>query len=82
MNLRVSKVPFEEVDPDLQQTMKMSDEALGGSEWIQVFAQTPELYKDFVAFYYKHIMADADGISVKLTELIRHKVAKINQCHL
>ena len=82
MNLRVSKVPFEKVDPDLQKTMQMSDETLGGSEWIQVFAQTPELYKAFVEFYYKHIMVDADGISVKLTELVRHKVAPINQCHL
>ncbi|MFT4564324.1 MAG: hypothetical protein ACI9BW_004087, partial [Gammaproteobacteria bacterium] len=56
--------------------------ALGGSEWIQVFSQTPELYKAFVKFYYDHIMADADGISVKLTELVRHKIALINQCHL
>jgi alkylhydroperoxidase family enzyme len=80
--LRVSKVPFEQVDPDLQQTMLMSDEALGGSEWIQVFAQTPQMYKDFVAFYYKHIMNDTDGISVKLTELVRHKVAQINECSL
>jgi len=82
MNLRIEKVPFNQIDPDLQQTMKMSDEALGGSEWIQVFAQTPELYKAFVDFYYKHIMVDADGINVKLTELIRHKVAQINQCPL
>lgn len=80
--LRISKVPFAEVDPDLQQTMQESDAALGGSEWIQVFAQTPNLYKAFVKFYYDHIMTDADGISVKLTELVRHKVALINQCHL
>ena len=80
--LRINKVPFEQVDPDLQKTMLQSDEALGGSEWIQVFAQTPDLYKTFVDFYYTHIMTDAYGISVKLTELVRHKVAQINQCHL
>jgi hypothetical protein len=80
--LRISKVPFDEVDPVLKQTMLMSDAALGGSEWIQVFAQTPELYKTFVKFYYDHIMAEGDGISVKLTELVRHKVAQINQCSL
>ena len=56
--------------------------ALGGSEWIQVFAQTPDLYRNFVKFYYDHIMADSDGLSVKLTELIRHKIAQINQCNL
>ncbi len=79
---RISKIPFDALDQDLQETMKMSDDALGGSEWIQVFAQTPEMYKDFVAFYYKHIMNDGDGISVKLTELIRHKVALVNECSL
>jgi hypothetical protein len=79
---RISKVPFEQVDPELQKLMKMSDDALGGSEWIQVFAHTPELYKALVDFYYKHIMADADGISIKLTELVRKKIALINECHL
>ncbi|MFT4583154.1 MAG: hypothetical protein ACI915_002181 [Gammaproteobacteria bacterium] len=78
----ISKVPFDQLDKYLQSTMQQSDAALGGSEWIQVFSQTPELYKAFVKFYYDHIMADADGISVKLTELVRHKIALINQCHL
>ncbi|NQV19997.1 MAG: hypothetical protein HQ511_01125 [Rhodospirillales bacterium] len=80
--LNISKVPFDQINPDLQQRMVESDDALGGSEWIQVFSQTPDLYKAFVDFYYQHIMADSDGISVKLTELVRHKVALINQCHL
>ena len=80
--LRISKVPFEQVDPELQHIMQQSDEVLGGSEWIQVFAHTPELYKPFVKFYYSHIMTDAGGISLKLTELVRHKVALINQCQL
>jgi hypothetical protein len=81
MTLNISKVPFDEVDPDLQQRMVESDDALGGSEWIQVFSQSPDLYKAFVDFYYKHIMVDGDGISLKLTELVRKKVALINQCH-
>ncbi len=80
--LRISKVPFEQVHPDLQKAMQESDAALGGSEWIQVFAQTPDLYRHFVKFYYEYIMADNDGVSIKLTELVRHKVAQINQCSL
>jgi len=44
-------------------------------------SQSPDLYKAFVDFYYKHIMVEGDGISLKLTELARHKVALINQCH-
>ena len=80
--LRINKVPYEQVHPELKQAMHESDVALGGSEWIQVFAQTPDLYRNFVKFYYENIMVDSDGISVKLTELVRHKVAQINQCSL
>ena len=80
--LNIGKVPFDEVDPDLQKRMLESDEALGGSEWIPVFSPTPDLYKAFVNFYYEHHLVDADGITVKLTELVRHRVALINQCHL
>jgi hypothetical protein len=79
--LNISKVSFEQVDPDLKQRMVQSDDELGGSEWIQVFSQTPNLYKAFVDFYYDHIMTEGDGISLKLTELVRNKVALINQCH-
>jgi hypothetical protein len=39
-------------------------------------------YNSFSKFYYEHILADRDGISVKLPELVRHKIALINQCHL
>jgi len=80
--LRIGKVPYGELHPDLQQAMHASDAALGGSEWIQVFSQTQDLYRHFVKFYYEHIMAEGDGISVKLTELVRHKVALVNQCSL
>jgi hypothetical protein len=82
MMSHIRKVPFEQLDEELQSAMVESDAALGGSEWSQVFSQTPDLYKGFAKFYYEHIMTDADGISVKLTELIRHEIALINQCHL
>ena len=78
--LNIDKVPIENLDKDFQDAMIGVDEALGGSEWMQVFGQTPELYKDFVNWYYKHILSETDAISIKLTELIRLKVAQINQC--
>ncbi len=79
---RISKVPYEQLHPDLQKTMHESDAALGGSEWIQVFSQSQDLYRNFVKFYYEFIMADRDGLTIKLTELIRHKVALHTQCSL
>lgn len=82
MYTRVSRVAVEQVDNGIREIMAASEEALGGSEWIQVMAQSPELYKDFVGFYYDHIMVDREGLSVRLTELVRHRVAYFNECFL
>ena len=81
--LRVNKVPFEQVDPDSAENHAGERRS---ARWIGmdpgVRPDTRPLYKTFVDFYYTHIMTDAYGISVKLTELVRHKVAQINECHL
>ena len=82
MYTRVSKVPADQVDDDIRDLMDASEEALGGSEWIQVMAQSPDLYKDFARFYYDHVMTDRDGLTIRLTELVRHRVATWNECYL
>ena len=80
--IRMPKLPYEQVHPELKETMALSDAVLGGSEWIQYFAHTPDLYRNFKKWYYEYIMAENDGISIRLTELVRHKVAQHNQCKL
>lgn len=82
MKHRITKVPVDQVDSGILELMKASSDALGGNEWIQVMAHSPELYKDFAAFYYKHVMADREGLSIRLTELVRHRVALHNECYL
>lgn len=82
MYTRVSKVPADQVDDGIRDLMDASEQALGGSEWIQVMAQSPDLYKDFARFYYDHIMVDREGIDIRLTELVRHRVATHNACYL
>ena len=82
MHHRVSKVPVDRVDDGIKELMNASSQALGGNEWIQVFAHSPELYKDFAGFYYDHIMTDEGGVSLKLTEIVRHRVALHNECYL
>jgi hypothetical protein len=79
---RVAPVAYEAMEPAIQDIVKASDESLGGSEWIQYFCHPSELYKDFVKFYYSRIMTDGNGLSVKLTELVRHTVAVHNACTL
>jgi hypothetical protein len=79
---RVAPVPYEKMDPEIQAIVQASDEALGGSEWIQYFCHPAALYKDFVKFYYSRVMTDENGLSVKLTELVRHTVAVHNACTL
>jgi hypothetical protein len=53
---RVSPVPVAEMDEGMRAVVRASDEALGGSEWIQAFAHAPDIYKPFVGFYYEYIM--------------------------
>jgi len=80
--LRIRPVPFEAMDDGMRALVTASDEALGGSEWLQAFAHTPDLFKPFARFYYDHIMTERAGISLKLTELVRHVVAEQNECQL
>ncbi len=82
MKHRVSKVPVEQIPAPLREIMDDVDDAIGGSEWMQVFAHAPALYGDFAKFYYDHILTDSGGVSVRLTELVRHRVALHNECYL
>ena len=79
---RVSAVPWSEMDPELREMARTSDEALGGSEWMQYFCHAPEIYKDLSAFYGKFILAERNGISSRLIELVRRMVAERNECQL
>jgi len=80
--LRVSAVPYSEMDSELREIVRASDEALGGSEWVQYFCHPTELYKSFVKFYYEHVATEEYGISWKLSEMMRHMVAIHNGCSL
>ena len=79
---RVSPVPYSAMDFELKAIVQASDEALGGSQWVQYFAHPKELYTSFVKFYYEHIAVEEYGISWKLTEMMRHMVAVHNGCSL
>jgi hypothetical protein len=79
---RVSEVPFAQVDPELQAVMREYDNELGGSEFVQVFAHAPEVFKSFINFYFPLVTATRGSIDMKLTELARLKVAEKNECNL
>jgi hypothetical protein len=79
---RVSLVPFDKVDPELQEVMAEYDEELGGSEFVRVFAHAPEVFKRFVRFYFSLITETRGTIDMRITELARLKVAEKNGCAL
>jgi hypothetical protein len=79
---RVSEVPFEKIDPELQSVMREYDKELGGSEFVQVFAHAPEVFKSFINFYFPLVSETRGSIDMKLTELTRMKVAEKNECNL
>jgi hypothetical protein len=79
---RVSAIPFENIDPELQSVMREYDKELGGSEFVQVFAHAPEVFKSFINFYFPLVSETRGSIDMKLTELARMKVAEKNECNL
>ena len=79
---RVSAIPFEKIDPELQTVMREYDKELGGSEFVQVFAHAPEVFKSFINFYFPLVSETRGSIDMKLTELARMKVAEKNECNL
>ena len=79
---RVSAIPFEKIDPELQTVMREYDKELGGSEFVQVFAHAPEVFKSFINFYFPLVSEKRGSIDMKLTELARMKVAEKNECNL
>jgi hypothetical protein len=78
----VPYLPFEAVDGELQAVMREYDDELGGSEFVQVFAHAPDVFKAFIRFYFPLITETRGTIDMKLTELVRLKVAELNGCHL
>lgn len=79
---RVSPVPFEQIPVDLQAIMREYDKELGGSEFVQVFAHAPEVFRSFIRFYFPLVSETRGTVDMKLTELVRMKVAQKNECNL
>ena len=79
---RVSAIPFEKIDTELQAVMREYDKELGGSEFVQVFAHAPQVFKSFINFYFPLVSETRGSIDMKLTELARMKVAEKNECNL
>ena len=79
---RISKVPFDQIDSELQGVMREYDQELGGSEFVQVFAHAPDTFKSFINFYFPLVTNDRGNVDIKLTELARLKVAERNDCNL
>jgi hypothetical protein len=79
---RLSEVPFERIDVELQAVMREYDKELGGSEFVQVFAHAPEAFKAFIKFYFPLVSETRGSVDMRLTELARLKVAEQNECNL
>ena len=79
---RLPAVPFEKIPDYLQHIMHAYDEELGGSEFVQVFAHAPAVFKKFIDFYFALELETRGAVDGVITELARLMVAQKNQCHL
>ena len=78
----VSAVPFEKIPEELHSIMRGYDEELGGSEFVQVFANAPKVFKSFIDYYFGLVLEARGAVTAELTELVRLMVAKHNDCFL
>ena len=72
----VSAVPFEKIPEELHGIMR------GGSEFVQVFANAPKVFKSFIDYYFGLVLEARGAVTAELTELVRLMVAKHNDCFL
>ena len=78
----VNLVPFEQIDPEVQAIMRTYDKEYDGSGFLRAFAHAPEVFKSFVNYYFPLIFETRGSIDMKLTEMVRLKVAEKNNCDL
>jgi len=79
---QLTPVAFDSMDEEIQAMAKSSDEALGGSQWLQYFAHAPDLHKRLSAFYGDFILAERNGICSRTIGLVRRTVANWSDCRL
>ncbi len=79
---RISALPFEQVPKNLKDIMLAYDDELGGSEFVQIFAHAPEVYKSFIDYYFSLVLEARGAVTGQITELARLMVARKNDCFL
>jgi len=79
---RLSNIPFEQLDDDLQKVRHEYDQELGGSDFVGALSHEPDLFKRFIDYYLPLVSETRGKIDMRLTELTRLKVAEHNDCHL
>ncbi len=78
----VSALPFEQIAPELHPVMHEYDKELGASGFVRVFAHAPGIFKAFMDYYFPLVTQTRGSVDMKLTEMLRLKVAEKNQCDL
>ena len=78
----VSLVPFTQIDPSVQDIMRTYDKEYMGSDFVRAFAHTPQVFKSFVNYYFPLIFETRGSLDMRLTEMVRLKVAEKNDCNL
>lgn len=72
----IDPVPFEEVTPELRKVMKAYDGSIGASDFVRIFANSPEVAYSYFKFYLPAMVATRGRIDMRITELARLKVAE------
>lgn len=62
--------------------MPTCDKEYMGSDFIRALAHALEVFKSFVKYYFLPIFETRGSLDMRLTEMVRLKVAEKNDCNL
>ena len=75
---RVRVFEYEELSSEMQELADTYKAKAGSWDHIRVLAHRPEMYSAYYKFLYP--LHTAGVVEVPLKELVRHKIAELNQC--
>ncbi len=77
--MRIPMVPIDRLDPDLKVMVAKWQAEGGDPNFLRVFGRLPEFLRRFVRFYSPLVRRGL--VEHRTKELVRLRLAQLNQCH-
>jgi alkylhydroperoxidase family enzyme len=75
---RLSVLGNEQLAPEMRKQAEAADQAGAGSTLLRVLGHRPEMFEAYFRFYYP--MHNGGVVPPELKEMVRLRIAELNQC--